>query len=218
MTYTPPPPNYYPPQQWPPPQPPKKKNNVLPSIFAAIGVITVLFIILGACDDSGGSNSSASSRTRISPDSATTVERAPKQSVAGPRETLTFEGGLTATVSSVTTGTSTNRFDHDGPITVIQFELRNAGTKTFDAADWWAPYLNYGPRGLIAEEISVAGTVNGIKPDLWKGSGLIPPGGVVTVSSAYGVTLPEMSPATITPRWEGRLLWSGDFAAEFSTP
>ncbi|WP_256988873.1 hypothetical protein [Rhodococcus sp. 05-2255-1e] len=122
---------------------------------------------------------------------------------------------MAATVTAVTEGTSSNQFDPDGPFTVISVELRNTGTETLDAADWYTPYLNYGPGGLAADDALIAGTVNGVETNDLKGSGLIPPGGVVTVNSAYDVSIAQLSPATITPQWPGRRLWTGDFAAAF---
>lgn len=214
MTYQPPP-SYYPPQQWPPPQPPKKKTPRF--VIALIAVCALALAVLALHESGGKSDTTPRSTTSRATEGTADATATPEPSAAAqPRDTLRFEDGLTATITNITTGISTNSAEQDGPITVIQIELRNTGSETLDAANWWAPYVNYGPQGLASQDLAVAGKVNGIEPDIQKGRGLIPPGGVVTVSSAYGIALDDMSPATITPRWPGRLLWSGDFAAEFS--
>ncbi|WP_082521021.1 DUF2510 domain-containing protein [Rhodococcus sp. Leaf278] len=207
-----------PPQSTPQESPSKKTNR---TIWKVCGVVLAVFIVgnvvSAAMDDSPRSSASQSRvpdevRTTFSTEAAA-LPKPPD--AADPRETINYPDGLAVTVTALTGGQSTNSFDGDGPFTIISIELRNTGTDTFDAADWWTPYLNYGPGGSSAEDAWLSGTVNGIKSDGVKGSGLIPPGGVVTVNSAYEVSVAQLSPATITPQWPGRRLWTGDFAAAF---
>lgn len=196
----------------------KKTNR---TIWKVCGVVLAVFIlgniVSAAMDDSpqvpaSQSRVAAEARSTFSAP-ATTSPKPPAAS--GPRETINYPDGLAVTVTALTEGPSTNSFDGGGPFTIISIELRNTGTDTFDAADWYTPYLNYGPGGSSAEDAWLAGTVNGVKADDFKGSGLIPPGGVVTVNSAYEVSIAQLSPATITPQWPGRRLWTGDFTVAF---
>lgn len=199
---------------------PHASKKTTTTIWKVCGVIAAIFIVGNIVSSIGND-----SPRRVAAQSPATYEdrpalpspvpSQPSQSSASPRETITFTDGLAATVTAVTEGASSNQFDPDGPLTVISVELRNTGTETLDAADWYTPHLNYGPGGLAADDALIAGTVNGVKTDDLKGSGLIPPGGVVTVNSAYKVSIAQLSPATITPQRPGRRLWTGDFAAAF---
>ncbi|OZE22144.1 hypothetical protein CH262_18915 [Rhodococcus sp. 05-2255-1e] len=199
------------------PSPSKKTTRTIWKVCGVVAAILIVGNIVSSIGNDSPRRVAAQSPATYEerPSLTSPVPSQPSQPSASPRETITFTDGLAATVTAVTEGTSSNQFDPDGPFTVISVELRNTGTETLDAADWYTPYLNYGPGGLAADDALIAGTVNGVETNDLKGSGLIPPGGVVTVNSAYDVSIAQLSPATITPQWPGRRLWTGDFAAAF---
>ncbi|MDV8024966.1 DUF2510 domain-containing protein [Rhodococcus sp. IEGM 1330] len=201
----------------PAPQPKTKRPN---KTLQTLGVI-FLVVFFGGMAISAIEDDTTAPVART-PDTAETVAEAqsPEQvmeteNVAGPRDTLNYDDGLQAAVTAVVEGPSTSSLDDEGPYTVISYALHNTGTETLDAADWYAPHVNYGPAGVSTPSEILAGTISGIEPAWLKGSGLIAPGGTVTVSFAYKVAAAELSSATITPRWPGRKTWTGDFGAAF---
>lgn len=205
------------------PQPAKKKpNKTLQTLGAVFLVIFLGGMAVSALNDNDPAPRPAT-RPAVEPapisEPAAPAEASKK--IVGPRDTISYpDDGLAVTVSALTEGPSTNQFDGTGAgysnFTLISFELRNVGDDTLDAADWYAPYLNYGPGGASAEPEWLAGTVNGLQPNDFKGSGLIAPGGVVTATFAYQLAIADLVPATITPRWPGRMVWTGNFAEAFA--
>ncbi|SNS54915.1 DUF2510 domain-containing protein [Rhodococcoides kyotonense] len=206
-----------------PHRPAKKKPNKTLQTLAVIFLVVFLGGIAVSALDGSDPAPKTTTRAAVEPsqltEAATPTDTSSK--IAGPRDTITYaDDGLAVTVTALTEGPSTNQFDGTGTgyssFTLISFELRNVGNDTLDAADWYAPYLNYGPGGASAEAEWLAGTVNGLRTDDIKGSGLIPPGGIVTATFAYQLTIADLSQATITPRWPGRMVWTGNFAEAFA--
>ncbi|MFH5207907.1 hypothetical protein [Antrihabitans spumae] len=228
MTYPPPngvpphqpypygPPPGYPPTQYPypPNQPPPSKGLGVGKVLLIIAAAVVGFIVfIGVLGAALGSDKDEPVVTNIGATPSVVEDKPadpPTDKAAPIAGTITYPDGLAARISGVTSGPSSNQFDSDGPLTLISFELRATKDKTLDAADWSPPYLNYGPGGTAAEHTIIAGDVNGISPADFSGTGLIQPGGVVTVTFAYEIPLEQLTSVTITPRWPGRMTWGGD--------
>ena len=114
MTYQPPP-SYYPPQQWPPPQPPKKKTPRF--VIALIAVCALALAVLALHESGGESDTTPRSTTSRATEGTADATSTPEPSAAAqPRDTLRFEDGLTATITNISTGISTNSAEQDGPL------------------------------------------------------------------------------------------------------
>ena len=196
----------------PSPTPPKGGVGKAILIIAAAGVgFLILIGVLGAAFGSDKDDPVVTKADSDSTASAASEPTAPPSNKAAPiADTITYPDGLAVRISGITSGSSSNQFDSGGPFTLISFELRATKDKTLDAADWYAPYLNYGPGGIAAPDTILSGSVNGVTPADFGGTGLIQPGGVVTVTFAYEVPLDQLGSATVTPRWPGRMTWNGD--------